>query len=81
MLYILRETWSKSRDKVPHLAIGKRVAVEDHLRTSNVVAVHYFRIALFCYAQRGSSAKETNRVQTKVCLFTCTVLQTLHEPF
>ena len=31
--------------------------------------LHNFRIAVFCYTQRGSSAEETNRVQTAVWLF------------
>ena len=52
---------------VPDLDIGNRVAVEDRVRTAT--AVHNLRIAVFCYTQSGSSAEETNRVQTVVSLF------------
>ena len=54
---------AQSRDAVPPLDI------EYHVRTATAIAVHNFRIAVFCYAQRSSSAEETNRVQTAVCLF------------
>ena len=46
---------------VPPLDIGNRV------RTA--IAVHNFRIAVFCYAKRGFSVDETDRSQTAVCLF------------
>ena len=40
--------------------IGNCVAVRDRVRTAIVVVVHNFRIAVFYYAKRGSSAEETN---------------------
>ena len=43
--------------------------VRDRVRTATAVTVHNFRIAVFCYAKRGSSAEETNRVQIAVSLF------------
>ena len=50
---------------VPPPDIGNRVKTA----TAIAVAIHNVRIAVFCYAQRSSSAEETNRVQTAVCLF------------
>ena len=44
--------------------LGNRV--RDHIRTA--IAVHNFRIAVFCHPKRGSSAEEINRVQVAVCL-------------
>ena len=41
---------------VPPPDIGNRVAVRDRVRTA--IAVHNFRIVVFCYAKRGSSAEE-----------------------
>ena len=49
--------------------IWNRVAVEDRVNTATPIAIHNFRIAVFSYAQRSSSAQETNQVQTAVCLF------------
>ena len=48
--------------------IGNCVTVEDRIRTATAiaVAVHNFKIVVFCYAQRGPSAEETNQVQIAV---------------
>ena len=54
-------------DTAPPMDTENHVAVKDWIRTT--VTVHNFRITVFCYAQHGSSAEETNRVQTAVCLF------------
>ena len=51
-----------------------RPDIRNRVRTATAIAVHNFRIAVFCYAQRSSSAEETNRVQTAVCLFFTAVL-------
>ena len=54
---------------VPSPGIGNRVTVRDCVRTATAIAVHSFRIAVFCYGKRSSSGEETNRVQIAVCLF------------
>ena len=45
--------------------------VRDRVRTMNAIAVtvHNFRIAVFCYVKRASSAEETNQVYIAVCFF------------
>ena len=54
---------------VPPLDIENRAEVRDRVRTATAIAGHNFRIAVFCYAKRGSSADETNQIQIAVCLF------------
>ena len=44
------------------------------VRIAIAVAVHHFRIAVFCYKKRCSSAEETNRVQISVYLCFSSVL-------